>query len=345
MKKVLIVLLCAFVLTGCATFNTEGVDENVLGYELADGEEILDDSDGMLFISVNKIPFDNIRYNDEAFSLKSLNAYIGKSESGHGYHPYIVAEFDLSTLSEDGYYWIMKDWGKYDYPGISSEIVQTFGVNVYIDSEQNNLNSEPLEKLKAWTEDKIVYYVFYLTDENKNNFSDMEISFHVNVEQDETYEYENNEGETNELNKIYFYDWLSINRKNGDIEIPILDVNDMPDNIKQVLSESGASSENSANDNALERETNTEVETEEQEAASIELSAGKYIVGEDIPAGKYDIIGIEGGNVHVCSQGKDYGDVVNEIIEAGETVYANVALENGYTVEVVNGGKIKLQPK
>lgn len=86
---------------------------------------------------------------------------------------------------------------------------------------------------------------------------------------------------------------------------------------------------------------NEQMESEEP----IELSTGKYIVGEDIPAGKYDIIGIESGNVRVCSQGKDYGDIVSEIIEEGKTVYANVTLENDYTVEIVNGGKIQLQSK
>ena len=84
---------------------------------------------------------------------------------------------------------------------------------------------------------------------------------------------------------------------------------------------------------------------EMQETQPIDLSTGKYIIGEDIPAGKYDILGVSGGNVKVCSQGKDYGDVLSEIITAGEVVYANVRLENGYTIEIVNRGKIQLQPK
>lgn len=81
------------------------------------------------------------------------------------------------------------------------------------------------------------------------------------------------------------------------------------------------------------------------DASPIELSTGQYVVGEDIPAGKYDIIGVEGGNIHVCSPGMDYGDLVNEIIEEGEVVYSNVRLENGCTVEIVLGGKVQLQPK
>lgn len=86
-------------------------------------------------------------------------------------------------------------------------------------------------------------------------------------------------------------------------------------------------------------------ESESDDLESIELSTGKYIVGEDIPAGKYDIEGIKSGNVRVCSQGKDYGDIVSEIITPGETTYANVVLKDGYTLEVILGGKIQLQPK
>lgn len=94
-----------------------------------------------------------------------------------------------------------------------------------------------------------------------------------------------------------------------------------------------------------ETEKQTEESKESQTQEPIELSTGNYVVGEDIPAGKYDIIGIKRGNVRVCSQGNDYGDVLSEIIKPDETVYANVKLVKGYTLEIVNGGKIQLQPK
>lgn len=84
-------------------------------------------------------------------------------------------------------------------------------------------------------------------------------------------------------------------------------------------------------------------ETESQEP--MELSTGSYIVGEDIPAGKYDIVGIKHGYLSLCSVGKDYGDILGEIIESGETVYANARLENGQTLKIESGGKVQLQPK
>lgn len=242
-KKVIWAVVACFLLGGCANTNNQDT-ENKSQYEEQDGEKVLSDSESMLTISVEKIPYDNLKYNDETFSLQSLNAYIGESDSGHGYHPYIVAEFDLSTLSEDSYYWMMKDWGQNSYLGSAAELTQTFGVIAYIDSEQNNLTSESLEKLKSWDEERTVYYIFYLSDEYKNDFSDMELSLHVNVEQDETYEYENDEGETISGNKTYDYGWFSINVEYGDLEIPIMGIDDMPENIKQALLESGLDSSN-----------------------------------------------------------------------------------------------------
>ena len=95
------------------------------------------------------------------------------------------------------------------------------------------------------------------------------------------------------------------------------------------------------NESDSKAEESSEVELQKP----IELSAGEYIVGEDISAGKYDIVGIKSGYLSVCSAGKDYGDVLGEIIEVGETVYSNVRLENGQTLKVESGGKIKLKPK
>ena len=87
------------------------------------------------------------------------------------------------------------------------------------------------------------------------------------------------------------------------------------------------------------------VDKNSENTEPIQLITGMYVVGEDIPAGKYDIVGIEEGSVYVNSPGKSYGDIVSERIKPGETIYANVRLEDGCTVEVVLGGKIQLQLK
>ena len=121
---------------------------------------------------------------------------------------------------------------------------------------------------------------------------------------------------------------------NADVEATILHIEDL-------LSDSKSSSlitNNTEEDIEL-------IDKNDENTEPIQLTTGRYVVGEDIPAGKYDIVGIEQGNVHVCSPGTDYGDIVNEIIKPGEITYANVQLVDGCTVEVVLGGKIQLQPK
>lgn len=80
-------------------------------------------------------------------------------------------------------------------------------------------------------------------------------------------------------------------------------------------------------------------------SSPIDLSTGKYIVGEDIPSGKYDIIGIEKGNIYVSSNGGKSANELIESIEPEKSVYNNIRLENGYEVEIVLGGKVQLQPK
>ena len=258
--------------TGCGKDNQSGTTI-LTEYEAQDGETVLYESERSVSISVEKIPFDNIKYNDESFSLKSIGMYFGETESGHGYIPYVTAEFDLSLLSEDSFYWILKDWGQDSHLGSLTEITQTFGVTADINSEQNNIDSESLEKLKAWADGETIYYVFCLTNEYKNDFSDMELTLRVNVKQDETYEYENDEGEIISGNKTYDYAWSSINWEYGDLKIPVLSIHDMPEEILQKFSESEVDSENESNsENGLDEGTKNKISTGQSNALESALS-------------------------------------------------------------------------
>lgn len=99
--------------------------------------------------------------------------------------------------------------------------------------------------------------------------------------------------------------------------------------------------ENEKESETIIKETEEIVEPKEP----ILLTSGKYIVGEDIPEGKYDVIGVERGNIYVSSNG---GKTANELIatiEVGKNIYKNLRLRNGYEVEIVLGGSVELQPK
>ena len=76
----------------------------------------------------------------------------------------------------------------------------------------------------------------------------------------------------------------------------------------------------------------------------IELTAGNYVVGEDIKPGKYDIIALSGsGNLYIPQK-------VNEVMGTTDNNfylknYNNVTLNNGETLEISGRLKVKLQAK
>lgn len=75
---------------------------------------------------------------------------------------------------------------------------------------------------------------------------------------------------------------------------------------------------------------------------NIPLDTGKYIVGEDIPEGKYNVFGVQSGLFKVSSKGTEYGDICSEIIDPKEGVYHNLTLKDGDTVELTSGGCVIL---
>ena len=85
---------------------------------------------------------------------------------------------------------------------------------------------------------------------------------------------------------------------------------------------------------------------EKSKGEDIELSTGKYTVGEDIKAGKYDAIAKSGsGNFWVTGKNS-----VNEILSAkndsfGTNQYSNLVLNNGDIIEIRSNLKVLLQAK
>ena len=129
--------------------------------------------------------------------------------------------------------------------------------------------------------------------------------------------------------KVYSLPSMTENTEQGDIYIDFIEYT------KQSLSTTSSGT------------TNT---TEEQKGEDITLTAGKYTVGTDIKAGKYDAIAQAGsGNFFVNGSTS-----VNEIlsIDAADNTrygyidkYTNLTLENGDTVELRSNLKVLLQAK
>lgn len=86
--------------------------------------------------------------------------------------------------------------------------------------------------------------------------------------------------------------------------------------------------------------------TTTEKGENITLTAGKYVVGEDIKQGKYDAVAKTGsGNFFV-----DGSSSVNEILSAkndgwGIAKYSNLNLKSGDTVEITSNLSVELQAK
>lgn len=215
MKKYMslfILWLIAITLTGCSA----GENNSEVSTE-ADGTKVTIDERG-IDKSVNSIPYDKIYWNEEVMSLESIDIYQEKSDSGHGYFPYVVVRIDTTSMSEDGLYWMMKDQEGFG--------IKTFDEDVYLTSEKNEINHERMSLLYGWYDNNEIVSIYWLSDEYRYDFLDAELSVCINIEQDETYEYEDGE-----LQKSNTYTWRINNEWIGEIELPVQDSENMPDDI------------------------------------------------------------------------------------------------------------------
>lgn len=220
LKNLFFIVIICVLLTGCGSTATN-TPKKIEKITTDPDELIISESERGVSKNIEIIPYDNLIYNDETFSLKSIDFYQEQSESGFGYYPYVVVQFDFSSLCEDSIYWMMKKTGSFG--------IRTFGVDAYITSEQNNIDFERMTLLNATYNNESATYIFFILEEYKYDFSDMKLNISVDVMQDETYDY--NDGK---LNKHNDYTWI-INKNNSKLQIPIQNFSDIPIDIMNYI--------------------------------------------------------------------------------------------------------------
>ncbi len=104
------------------------------------------------------------------------------------------------------------------------------------------------------------------------------------------------------------------------------------------------------NPDLLPSESSPAYDTIELVPTTLLLASGQFVVGEDIPAGKYDVTARSGS-------GNFMGDVaslgslgLNEILSAdpdgfGSLTYSNLRLQNGDIIEIRGDLQIRMDPK
>lgn len=91
---------------------------------------------------------------------------------------------------------------------------------------------------------------------------------------------------------------------------------------------------------------NVDTSTKQNTAETIELTAGNYVVGEDVKAGKYDAIAQSGrGNFFVHGTTSVIETLNASPDKNSISHYNNITLKNGDTIEVKSSLKVLLQAK
>lgn len=198
-------------LTACSSVTTPSDTTSVEN----DGTVVIENEHGITK-TVKSIPYSDIRYNDKNITLSSVDIY--NLESEHGYYPLVVIRFDFSSLTEDDIYWLMKD---------QHSVIRVFDPYIYFTSEQNNLDSERMKEWFSEYDNETAMYIFCISDEFKNDFSDADVTVVLDIEQDETYISKDEEGNEKNYNKSNYYHWY-INHSENELEIPVLDSSDIP---------------------------------------------------------------------------------------------------------------------
>lgn len=205
-KKMLFVSICSIMmlsLTSCG--NTENHEPS----QTSDGTNYLESDYGAIYYP-DSLPFD-MDYNGGTIIFDSVDVYQTQSASGHGYVLYVVATIDVSKMDEDSLYWFDQE--------IEDLFSQDLFVSSYITSESNNLDFEPLSRVKGVDYGDKRSYAFAVIDEQKNSFIDSEIVVSFKIPQEETYTSTDDDGDTHEYNKdnSYLYDLVVTDDSLSDI--------------------------------------------------------------------------------------------------------------------------------
>lgn len=188
MRKIIVLLLCAFLLVGCSAKDWEEQTTT----ETQDGVKIYDSDSGTSF-DLEKLPYD-MQYNDKILQYVSCEFYQEKSDENYTYTPYIIAKINVSGLDEETLHWFDED---------------TF-INVTLTSEKNELTGYDLYKTCVIDDGDYRYYIYsdnIFGDGYRYDFTEAHYSFDFVISQADkvTYELADNEHTDNRKMSYCYY--------------------------------------------------------------------------------------------------------------------------------------------
>lgn len=211
MKKLFWLLLAAFILAGCGE-SSSAIKTESTTYINEDGNSTYESSRGTR-ITYDSLP-GKVDYNGVPITLTDVSAYEIKSDESYSYTLYVVARVDVSQLSDEQIHWLREE---------------DIDMRIYLTSEQNGYDFDTLSQLGSLFITDLHYIDFvYMTsvlDSNRNSFGGSELSVSLDVTQEKTYVFTNDDGKENDLHKVnsisYHYDIPDSVPSSGEIEEPL----------------------------------------------------------------------------------------------------------------------------
>lgn len=235
----------------------------------------------------------------------------------------IISYIFINNLKEDNNEQVE---GKSDIKKVSREIQKIDDeTSIYISNQEDTIVVEMpnySDSTKKEKKEKInnVVKKYAKNDEILSNYSKFIFITKINKDSKKGYFYSTS---------VYDLPSMTENKEEGKVYI------DFAEFTKESLETSSTSSSSSS--------------TTASKGEDIELTQGNYTVGEDIKAGKYDVIAINGTSGNINISGNWHGilsDKENEQSDYGwEKTYKNLTLKNGEVIKITNGLQVKLQAK
>ncbi len=126
-----------------------------------------------------------LQYNDKTITLTEIDAW--QTYEDYSYSLFVKATFDISKLSDTEIHWLVDE---------------DFTCTAYATNEKNNIDFKRMVKTDWTYNDKTMTLLFSSStwfDSMRHSFDGSEITICADAKQEETYEYTNSEGKTNNL--------------------------------------------------------------------------------------------------------------------------------------------------
>lgn len=162
-KRVFAFIVCISVLL-CLAACSEGGNNPPTTF--SDGSFTYYSGDNLSY-SMKTVPFDMVI---EEKTVPFHKASFFELYVDHGYTAYLVISLDRANLSDDDIYWLTK----YD----DKKFYKTLDVNVYANSEKNQLQTESLHLMGIVYDDDYIYYS-YCSDNQRYSFLNSSFSCQV----------------------------------------------------------------------------------------------------------------------------------------------------------------------